>query len=117
MRAGTSSDKSSSSSWPEAMVPLIRHSGAPRSGEPGIHEHQPVFLDSGFGPSGRPGLTFWDSLSRPREPGFAAGAGEGADAADIGGALGDADDAARVQQVEQMAFLLRTVDSRDDDGQ
>src|SRR5205823_4321037 len=45
--------------------------------------------------------------SRPgsRQPGLAARFREGADAADIGGALGDADDATRVEQVEGMARL------------
>src|SRR5436305_1338450 len=33
----------------------------------------------------------------PRQPGFAAGAGEGAHTADIGGPFGDADHAARVE--------------------
>jgi hypothetical protein len=34
------------------------------------------------------------------EPGLATALCQGADAADIGGALGDADDAARVEQIE-----------------
>ena len=39
------------------------------------------------------------------EPRLAAALGERADAADIGGSLGDADDAARVQQIEHVARL------------
>src|SRR6185369_10448713 len=42
--------------------------------------------------------------------------GERADAADIGGPLGDADDAARVEQVEEMARLQRLVISRQGDA-
>jgi hypothetical protein len=30
------------------MFSPIRHSGAPRSGEPGIYNHRPGLMDSGF---------------------------------------------------------------------
>ena len=43
------------------------------------------------------------------EPGFAASLGERPDAQDVGGALGHADGAARVEQVEQMARLQALV--------
>ena len=49
---------------------------------------------------------------RAREPGFGAGLGQRAHAADVGGALGDADHAARVQQVEQVAGLEALVVGR-----
>src|SRR5436309_2560449 len=48
----------------------------------------------------------------PGQPGLAARLGERADAADIGGALGHADDAARVEQVEEMARLQALIVSR-----
>ena len=44
-------------------------------------------------------------LTAARQPGLAAGLGQRAHAADVGGALGDADDAAGVQQVEEVAGL------------
>ena len=49
--------------------------------------------------------------SRPSsgEPGLAAGLGEGADAQDVGGALGDTDGAAGVEQVEKVARLQALV--------
>ena len=46
-----------------------------------------------------------DSIRRPRQPGLAAALRQRAHPADIGGPLGDADDAARVEQVEQVARL------------
>src|SRR6185437_924879 len=46
------------------------------------------------------------------EPRLAAGFRQGADAADIGGALGDADDAAGVEEVEEMARLQALVVGR-----
>src|SRR3546814_20105310 len=70
MRAGISSDKSSSSS--SAM---------------------------------RLALCRFRQMPPARQPGGAAGFGELADAQDVGLPLGHADDAARIQQVEQMACL------------
>ena len=46
------------------------------------------------------------------QPGLGAGLGQGAHAADVGRALGDADHAARVQQVEQVAGLQALVVGR-----
>ena len=46
------------------------------------------------------------------QPALAAALGQGAYAADIGGAFGDADDPARVQQIEQMARLHALVVGR-----
>src|SRR5215469_15588348 len=53
------------------------------------------------------------SCACPRKPGFAAGAGQCADAPDIGGALGDADHPARVEQVEDMARFEALVVGRE----
>ncbi len=40
--------------WGRREVTQARHSGAPRSGEPGIHSPQPVFMDSGLPRFARP---------------------------------------------------------------
>ena len=56
------------------------------------------------------------SSPRPRQPGFAAGSRQRPHPADIGGAFGDADDAARVEQVEQMARLQTLVIGRQRDA-
>src|SRR6185437_3669822 len=55
-------------------------------------------------------------ISGARQPGFAARFGQGPDPADIGGALGDADHAARVEQVEQVARLEGLVVGRERQG-
>jgi hypothetical protein len=39
------------------MFSPIRHSGAPRSGEPGIYNHRPGLMDSFLGLRPRPGMT------------------------------------------------------------
>src|SRR5260221_7206953 len=58
---------------------MLSHSGAPRSGEPGIHNQWPRVMDSGLAPSARPGMTGqsnylascllkWAILLRPQRP-------------------------------------------------
>src|SRR5271167_1362897 len=76
----------------------LRSSAAARCMRAGISSENSSSSSSGI-------LLESRQLLLTRQPGFAASLGERAHAADIGGALGDRDHAARIEQIEQMARL------------